>query len=305
MRRTLSLLAVAAVAAALLLGVGSSSPAEAAPGGWLARINTYRAQNGLGPLAEDPVTSVVAQTWTLTMATTNTLAHNPLLSQQVTTQWTRLGENVGYGATETSLFQAFVDSAPHKANLLGNFNAVGIGEVQLGDRLWTTHVFLLTSAVLPLPPPPPCASGTSVATAAAAPTSTPTGQRTYLPLTPARLMDTRPGTTTVDGSAAGGGAMTPCSSRNITVTGRASVPSSGVGAVVLNITATGPTAGGFLTVFPAGAARPQTSNLNFGPGQTIPNLVIAKVGSAGQVTIYNDQGSTQVIVDVAGWFPTV
>jgi len=306
MRRLLAFVAAATLAATLLLGVTNPSPAAAAPGTWLSRINAYRAQNGLGPLSEDPVTSVVAQTWTVSMAATNTLAHNPLLSQQVTTPWTRLGENVGYGSAEASLFQAFVDSPGHRANLLGNYNAVGIGEVLSGGRLWTTHVFLLTSAVLPPPPPPPsCPSAASTSTTASAPTSTPTGQQTYLPLTPARLMDTRPGNTTVDGISAGTGAIAPCTSRNVTVTGRGGVPASGVGVVVLNITATGPTTGGFLTVFPAGAARPNASNLNFGPGQTIPNLVLAKVGSGGQVSIYNDQGSTHVIADIAGWFPSV
>ena len=138
----------------LLVSVASSSPAVAAPGTWLSRINTFRAQNGLGPLAEDPSTSVVAQTWTQTMAATNTLAHNPRLSEQVTTPWTRLGENVGYGADEASVFQAFVNSSAHRANLLGSYNAVGIGQVWSGGRLWTTHVFLLTSAVLPPPPAP-------------------------------------------------------------------------------------------------------------------------------------------------------
>ncbi len=90
------------------------------------------------------------------MAATNTLAHNPLLAQQVTTPWTRLGENVGYGGDEASLFQAFVNSSAHRANLLGSYNAVGIGEVWSGGSLWTTHVFLLTSAVLaPAPAPAP------------------------------------------------------------------------------------------------------------------------------------------------------
>ena len=73
---------------------------------------------------------------------------------------------------------------------------------------------------------------------------------------------------------------------------------------MLNITATGPTAGGFLTVFPTGTGRPNASNLNFGPGQTVPNLVIAQVGTNGQVSIYNAAGSTQLIADVAGWFAT-
>ncbi|MEJ7765747.1 MAG: hypothetical protein WKF86_09650, partial [Acidimicrobiales bacterium] len=67
-------------------------------------------------------------------------------------------------------------------------------------------------------------------------------------------------------------------------------------------TATGPTTGGFLTVHPTGENVPLASNLNFGPGETIANLVIAKVGAAGQVSIYNEAGFTHLIADVAGWF---
>ena len=169
-------------------------------------------------------------------------------------------------------------------------------------------MFLLTSAVLPPPPPPPpppCAAGTTTSTATGSPTATPAGQRTYLPLTPARLMDTRSGASTVDGISSGGGAVAPCTTRTLKVTGRGGVPSSGVGSVVLNLTSTSSTTGGFLTVFPTGAARPEASNLNFAAGQTIANAVVAKVGSNGQVSIFNFQGSTHVIVDVAGWFPTI
>ncbi|MEO5679357.1 MAG: CAP domain-containing protein, partial [Acidimicrobiales bacterium] len=251
MRRPLALIASLAMAAVLFLSIGSSSPAVAAPGTWLSRINTFRAQNGVGPLAEDPVTSIIAQTWTQTMAVTGTLAHNSLLSGQVTTPWTRLGENVGYGGDEASLFQAFVNSPAHRANLLGSYNAVGIGQVYANGLLWTTHDFLLTNAVLQPPPPPPCAGATGGTNTVSPPVlSTPPGQPTYVSLTPARLLDTRPGAATSDGVSAGTGALAPCATRALTVTGRGGVPSSGVGAVVLNLTATGPTSAGFLTVFP-------------------------------------------------------
>jgi len=126
---------------------------------------------------------------------------------------------------------------------------------------------------------------------------------TYVPLSPARLVDTRAGATTVDGAFAGGGTLGSATSVNVTVTGRGGVPATGVGAVVLNVTATGPTASSFLSVWPAGEARPNASNLNVVAGQTVPNLVIAKVGANGQVSVYNHSGSTHLVVDVAGWFP--
>jgi hypothetical protein len=73
---------------------------------------------------------------------------------------------------------------------------------------------------------------------------------------------------------------------------------------VLNVTVTQPTAQSYLTVFPSGTTRPLASNLNFLAGQTVPNLVIAKVGADGKVAVYNDAGSAHVVLDVVGWYST-
>jgi hypothetical protein len=72
--------------------------------------------------------------------------------------------------------------------------------------------------------------------------------------------------------------------------------------VVLNTTATAATRSSFLTVFPSGGARPLASNLNFGAGQNVPNLVVARVGANGEVSIYNNQGTVNVVADVEGWY---
>jgi len=146
--------------AALLPNVGAA-PAGAGPGTWLSRINGFRADNGLGPLTEDASTSRVAQTWTQAMATSGTLSHNPLLAQQLTVPWTQDGENVGVEVDEATLFQSFVASAPHRANLLGAYNTVGIGQAESGGRMWTTQVFLQTSA--PVQPPTTSASTVTAA----------------------------------------------------------------------------------------------------------------------------------------------
>jgi hypothetical protein len=80
------------------------------------------------------------------------------------------------------------------------------------------------------------------------------------------------------------------------------VPEAGVSAVVLNVTVTEPTAPSFLTAWPAGVARPLASNLNYVAGQTVPNLVIVKVGDSGRINLYNHAGTAHLIADVAGWF---
>ncbi|MCU1396362.1 MAG: hypothetical protein JWM34_4790 [Ilumatobacteraceae bacterium] len=127
---------------------------------------------------------------------------------------------------------------------------------------------------------------------------------TFHGLSPARLMDTRSGMPTIDGQFAAGGKVAANGSASVTVVGRGGVPSTGVGAVALNVTVTNPTGSGYLTVFPAGQQQPTASNLNFTPGLTIPNMVLVPVGAGGQVTVFNSAGTSDVIVDVLGWFPT-
>jgi hypothetical protein len=120
----------------------------------------------------------------------------------------------------------------------------------------------------------------------------------FTSVTPARILDTRDGT---------GGISGPFGSQqtsSIQIAGGGGVPSDGVGAVVLNVTATDTTANSFLTVFPSGTGRPSTSNLNWNAGTTIANLVTVRVGSNGRVSIFNSVGAVHVVVDVIGFYAT-
>jgi hypothetical protein len=118
----------------------------------------------------------------------------------------------------------------------------------------------------------------------------------YTPLTPARILDTRTG---IGGVAV---PLGPGATIDVQVTGQGGVPATGVSAVAMNVTVTGPTGDGYLTVFPAGAARPVVSNLNFTPGHTVPNLVVVGVGAGGRVSMFNSAGDSHLIVDVTGWY---
>jgi serine protease len=75
-----------------------------------------------------------------------------------------------------------------------------------------------------------------------------------------------------------------------------------VTAGVLNVTVTNTTQSSFLTVWPTAKAQPPVSDLNWAPGQTVPNLVVVELGSDGAVQVFNAAGSTDVIVDVSGWY---
>jgi serine protease len=72
--------------------------------------------------------------------------------------------------------------------------------------------------------------------------------------------------------------------------------------VVLNVTATGPTAQSYLTVWPTGQPQPTASNLNTIAGRTTAVRVQVPVGANGQVSIFNAAGSVNVVVDVNGYF---
>ncbi len=117
----------------------------------------------------------------------------------------------------------------------------------------------------------------------------------YRPLTPARLLDTRSG---LGGPRTLGQQQTA----SFQVAGRGNVPATGVSAVILNVTATNPTAATYVSAFPTGAPLPPTSTVNLAPRQTSPNRVIVKLGTGGQVSLFNSSGQVDLIADVAAWF---
>jgi hypothetical protein len=113
---------------------------------------------------------------------------------------------------------------------------------------------------------------------------------------PVRVLDTRTGTGVAQAPVGPGGTI------SLQVTGVDGVPASGVTAVVLNVTATNPTASSYVTVYPDGETRPTTSNLNFTAGETIPNLVTIPVGADGMVDFYNHVGSVDLVADLSGYY---
>ncbi len=123
----------------------------------------------------------------------------------------------------------------------------------------------------------------------------------YVPTSPARLLDSRPGAATVDGVGGGLGVRPAGSTTALQVTGRAGVPAD-AGAAVLNVTVTEPEGPGFVTVWPCGEPQPLASNLNFTAGANVPNNVIVKIGAGGTVCLFT-LANTHLIADLNGFFP--
>ena len=118
----------------------------------------------------------------------------------------------------------------------------------------------------------------------------------YTPLTPTRILDTRTTTGGHLGKLGAGQSMTQ------QITGVGGVPATGVLGVVMNATVTEPTEASHLDVWPSGDPRPVVSNVNYVPGETVPNLVTVALGAGGAVQLYNNAGSVHVILDVVGYY---
>jgi hypothetical protein len=126
----------------------------------------------------------------------------------------------------------------------------------------------------------------------------------YRPLSPQRLLDTRADGATVDGQARGLGLQVPGRRLELQVGGRGGV--TGAAAVALNVTVTGSTGSGFVTVWPCDTADPpNASSLNFDAGHDVPNLVISALSSTGTVCLQASNASAHLIADVNGYIQVV
>ena len=186
------------------------------------------------------------------------------------------GENIAYmsgGINDAQANTMFMNSPPHKANILGSYQYVATAwAVAPNGYAYIAEEFLGASNIV-----------------------VPNGLH---PLAPARILDTRTGLGTVAGAR-----LVPGGVLTVTVAGQGGLPSSGLSAVVLNVTVTNTNSAGYLTVYPQEDPRPNASNLNWTAGQTVPNLVQVAVRGSGQLNIYNAAGYGDVIFDVAGYVP--
>ena len=142
---------------------------------------------------------------------------------------------------------------------------------------------------------------------------------TFHPIQPLRICDTRAnGGTACNTSTSSDNRIGPGTTIAVNVTGVRPgeattvphIPSDGTAlAGVFNLTASGGTAGTFLSAFPpspsthACGTPPVVSNVNVPSGTDLPNRVIVPIDPTnGEVCIYNSQGTINFIIDDNGWF---
>jgi uncharacterized protein YkwD len=111
-------------------------------------INRTRAAHGLRSLVVVAGASDVARRWSWHLAGAQALSHNPSLVSNLehagSSAWTMIAENVGTSsaANPGALFTAYMNSAPHRANILDpDARYVGVGVVQRGSAAWNTLDF--------------------------------------------------------------------------------------------------------------------------------------------------------------------
>jgi hypothetical protein len=164
MRRVVAVVALVTAMLAMAPAALGHAADPAAEGAMTGSINGLRASRGLAGLGTHPVLTAKAQAWAANMAARNTLYHSNL-ADGVTVGWNKLGENVGYGPDVNRVFQAFVNSPPHFANMVdGAFQWVGVGVAYGGGRMWVAVEFMngAPPPAPPAPPPPPPSRATAM-----------------------------------------------------------------------------------------------------------------------------------------------
>ena len=131
------------------------------------------------------------------------------------------------------------------------------------------------------------------------------GESTFVPVAPCRLFDTRPDQNVADSNTTPIG-QTETRTQQVTgQVGNCDIP-TGISGVAMNVTIVNPTADSFLVLFPAEqTSLPVGSNLNWTAGQSpTPNKVDVKLSPGGQVKIFNNTGTVDVLADIVGYYTT-
>ncbi len=138
----------------------------------------------------------------------------------------------------------------------------------------------------------------------------------YVPVTSTRICDTREG----NPSDLSGAALSACEGKApkpgvdlvVPVAGMAGIPTTGLSAVAVTITAIDPSSSGYLAVYPAGGAAPSAAQVGYAPGKIVADSMVVPVSPAGEsvspagesggkIAISASAGSPNIAVDVEGY----
>lgn len=168
LRRGLALLTISLVTLAVSMVPAVASPSDESQ--FVSLINQTRAAAGLSPLSSYGDLVDDARRHTADMIAEGSIFHSSQSQlASATTGWSQLGENVGMGPNPSVLHSAFMSSPSHKANILGDYDRVGVGADRADDgTMFVTVIFMQTAGA-------PATTTTTAPPTTAPPTTAPTG----------------------------------------------------------------------------------------------------------------------------------
>jgi uncharacterized protein YkwD len=158
-RRSFRVVTIAALLATVLTATLHARPQSSSADQTLFNAaNRDRAAAGLSPLKWDDALATAAHQHALLMAKSNTLSHQfpgepPMQdrARQAGARFTMVAENVAQGPSVAGLHTQWMNSPPHRANLLDpQLNAIGISVVQSGSTYFAVEDFSAAVASLSL-----------------------------------------------------------------------------------------------------------------------------------------------------------
>ncbi|HEX3087139.1 MAG TPA: S8 family serine peptidase, partial [Ilumatobacteraceae bacterium] len=122
----------------------------------------------------------------------------------------------------------------------------------------------------------------------------------FVSINPRRALDTRP--TEAGPVPLGWVAHQPAAGESVRVRVPDGIgaPTTGVSALVVNVTATDSIGAGFLQALPTGGAQGQTSTVNYVGGSTAATHAIVPLGADGTISVYTSNAA-HIVVDVMGY----
>jgi cysteine-rich secretory family protein len=141
-KRPAAILLTAALSIGTLSALAAPAHAGSEESQFISKHNATRSSRGISTMSVRSDLTSVARRHSARMAAKGTIWHNPNLANEVSGNWTMLGENVGMGPDVNDLYQAFMDSAPHRHNILERaYNQFGVGVVIADGTIYVTIVF--------------------------------------------------------------------------------------------------------------------------------------------------------------------
>jgi uncharacterized protein YkwD len=111
-------------------------------------VNEARASEGLSPLVSSPGLAAHATEHTEQMIAAEEIFHTGRAElAAVAHGWELIGEDVGAAPDASALVSALLQTSEHSANVLGDYDTIGVGTVRRSDgTLWTTAIYLRSGA---------------------------------------------------------------------------------------------------------------------------------------------------------------